>query len=557
MSNNQTIPGIVAEWAACDPGRPFLHLVREEGSETLSLADLFGRASAFARLLLDRGLPKGGKVFLFLSTGSGQYAAFLGTMIAGGIPAFMPPLTARQEPELYWESHRRLSSLNRPTALVVDREFAPSLAANLPDQLDRILPLPTLEPAPPLPPGTTSADDIALLQHTSGTTGLKKGVALSHQAIIGQVKAYARLLSLGPSDRIVSWLPLYHDMGLIACFLLPLITATPVTALDPFEWVIRPESLFRQIEADHGTLVWLPNFAFQHLTNTVDPESTNTSLASVRALINCSEPCKAETFERFHQRFQNLGIRPEQLQVCYAMAETVFAVTQTPLGQPVTPLWVAREPLFASGRIVVSPPDQAAAIPLLPVGKALEGLCYRVTQGNSTLPDDQIGEVAIAGRYLFSGYEQRPEETASRLVNDWYYSRDLGFTHGGELYLTGRKDDLLIVHGKNLFAHEVEAVVDRVAGVKKGRCVALAPFDAASGSQQLVIIAETSDKDPAHIRTIRREILNNIQAIFGIRPKTIRLTAEGWLVKTTSGKIHRQENLRKFAAETTPPEQHP
>src|SRR5258708_2485543 len=218
-------------------------------------------------------------------------------------------------------------------AILTYRDNAESLRANIANQPLPIL-LPEQAAAMPRDFEAVSAqlDDIAFIQHSSGTTGLKKGVQLSYGAVAAQISSYAEALGFADSGCIASWLPLYHDMGLIACFVLPLMLGLPVVALDAFEWVNRPALLFEAIEEHRCTHVWLPNFAFHHLCRTVDP-AQGYALGGVKAFIDCSEPCKPETFDLFVETFGSCGVARAQLQCCYAMAETVFAVTQTTLGR--------------------------------------------------------------------------------------------------------------------------------------------------------------------------------------------------------------------------------
>jgi acyl-CoA synthetase (AMP-forming)/AMP-acid ligase II len=381
-----------------------------------------------------------------------------------------------------------------------------------------------------LPGIQRKATDIAFLQHSSGTTGLKKGVALGFDAIDRQIDAYAASIALEADDCIVSWLPLYHDMGLIACLVLPFVRRVPLVWLDPFEWVARPVLLFEAIAAHRGTLTWLPNFAFHHLARTVSDQSGRVDLGGVRAFIDCSEPCKPETFDLFCRRFAAWGVRPEQLQVCYAMAEAVFAVTQTPIGR--TP-----HRLHAPDRIHLA------------VGAPLPGWQVRIVEPDGQpVTEGATGEVAIAGGSLFSGYHQLPEETARKFRDGWYLTGDLGFQRDEQLYITGRTDDLIIVHGKNIYAHDVEFAANQVPGVKPGRAVAIALFVPEAGTQDLLLIAESAepaDRRVALTRAVKAAILQHI----GLVPRAVHVVEPGWLVKTTSGKISRTENLRKYTAD--------
>jgi acyl-CoA synthetase (AMP-forming)/AMP-acid ligase II len=361
------------------------------------------------------------------------------------------------------------------------------------------------------------------------------------------VESYAAAIDLRPDDVIVSWLPLYHDMGLIACLILPAYFGIPVTHLDPFHWIGQPATLFDRIVADRGTLSWLPNFAFEHLAAMLARRADRWDLSGMRAFINCSEPCKPTSFDRFASTFSRSGVRSEQLQCCYAMAETVFAVSQTRIGRRPARLSVDPERLGIGDTVQIVGADSGVA--LIETGQPISGISVSIhTDAEGELGDGRVGEVRLRGDFLFTGYNRDPELTAARLRDGCYASRDLGFTRDGSLYVLGRMDDLIIVNGRNLFAHEVEAVVNQVAGVKAGRAVALAWFDQRVGSHALVIMAERARGGDRADADIRHDVMTVVHSVFNVAPKAVQLLEEGRLVKTSSGKISRSDNLKRFNA---------
>ncbi|MFH1844074.1 MAG: AMP-binding protein [bacterium] len=395
------------------------------------------------------------------------------------------------------------------------------------------------------------ARDIALLQHSSGTTALKKGVQLTHEAIEAQVISYSRTLAIGHDDCIATWLPLYHDMGLVACFLLPVMCGLPIVSIDAFEWVADPSSLLRAIENYRCTHVWLPNFAFEHLVRTLPPEA-DFDLSSMKAFINCSEPCKADTFNRFHATTAPFGVRRKNLQTCYAMAETVFAVTQTLPDTSVTVVNI--DPTGFSERARAHPVKEGAdGIQFLSVGQTIAGLQVRIVDkcGN-LLPPGAIGEVTIKGDCLFTGYFRLSELTSKRIRDGWYYSGDLGFLLEDELFITGRLDDLIIVNGRNYYAHDVEYLVNEIEGIKPGRAVAIGVPNEQTGSEDMVIISESELTDPIALRDLQIQVKKRLKIVLDLLPKSVCLVEPGWLVKTTSGKISRRENLQKWFRSNPP-----
>ena len=393
-----------------------------------------------------------------------------------------------------------------------------------------------------LPPG----DAMALLQHSSGTTGLKKGVALTYDAILAQIESYATALRLGADDVVVSWLPLYHDMGLIACLVAPAFAGTTIVQIDTFAWLARPTLLFEAIMAYRGTLVWLPNFAFEHLTRVAGRRAAEFDLSRVRAFIDCSEPCRAASFDRFLAAFAAAGIRPDQLQCCYAMAETVFAVTQTELGTAPRRLRVDASRLGFGDRLVLAEQDGTE---LLESGMPVAGVDATIyDRERRPLGEGVVGEIGIRAPFLFAGYRGDAARSATRLADGTYFSGDLGLLRHGHLYVLGRADDAIVVNGRNLYAHEIEAVLGGIDGLKPGRSFAVGHFDERIGSETLVLICERSSNDADDDMVAR--IAETIVSVFEVTPRHVRLVPEGWLVKTTSGKISRHENLARFFAET-------
>jgi fatty-acyl-CoA synthase len=527
------------------PDQPFCRIIGGGHEEELNWGGLGALAGRFHELYQRRGIVRGDTVLIFLGHGTHVYGAFVGAMLCGAVPSMMPLLSSRQDPNLFWRSHAELLSRLRPVFVVAKAAtFEEMRAAGLSIPDSHVVRTEDLPEAGSFMPVAQPESAIALLQHTSGTTGLKKGVALSFLAIINQLENYARTLQLADGDEIVSWLPLYHDMGLVACFLLPLYFGLPVRHIDPFHWIAKPSTLLVALHGRSGTLAWMPNFGFEHITRTVrDPARYD--LTGVKALINCSEPCKPGTFDRFARAFAQSGLRPEQLRCCYAMAENTFAVTQTPLGRPSIRIRVDPNRLGMGERPITGD----GTMEMMSVGPDIDGVeTIVVNEARQPVADGVIGEIAIRGTSLFTGYNLDPDRTAERLTDGCYYSGDLGLRQDGQLFVLGRSDDLIIVNGRNLFAHEIEAALADVEGIKPGRVVVVARDNEQSGSSDLIVIAERSAPSNANDEQVRRDIMSIVYSIFGVSPKDIALRDAGWLVKTTSGKISRESNLVRYTS---------
>ena len=505
----------------------------------------------WSQALADGGVESGDIVLIFLDHDIDQYVSFFGAMQIGAIPSFMPPLTRKQVPDAYWTAHATLLARTRPKAIILSEARAEELRTHL--DLDGIVLITTAQAAAVAGGSFRSIGgdtDVAFLQHSSGTTQTKKGIRLSHRAVSSQLSAYMARLALTDEDRIASWLPLYHDMGLIACCVLPLVRGIPVVAIDALEWTLRPELLLRAIETHRCTLAWMPNFAFHHTARTCGAETFD--LGSMRAWIDCSEPCRAETFDLFARTFSGSGVVPHHLQTCYAMAETVFAVSQSGIGKAVSRLRVDEELLRTQG-IIRCGGGEEDGIDLLSNGRPLPGINVSVVDtGRRPLPAGRVGELAIRGDFLFSGYEGLLQQTAERLVDGVYHTRDRGFLWEDEVYVLGRMDDVIIVNGRNFHAHEIEALVDEVPGVKAGRSVAFSVPDSAAGTDAAILLAEAAPLDGPALAALTRRIKQHVFSQTALTLQGVHFVPQGSLLKTTSGKISRAANRARFLAEVHP-----
>jgi acyl-CoA synthetase (AMP-forming)/AMP-acid ligase II len=549
MAIHGTLCQVVEERARRESGKVFCYIRKSGTNRAISYGELFEKASLYCGAYQALGVDRGSNIFIQLSLGEDLIYSFVGAMLGGYIPSFVSPPGDRQEPAHYWKQLIHQCQRVEGARLLTSPDLAGLVGTMLGDTGVTILSTDALQEhfRPPTPVAVTS-DEIALLQHSSGTTGSRKGVALAHRAILDQVGRYAQLLSLDANDVVVSWLPLYHDMGLISSFLLPMVTGTPLVLLDPFEWVAAPWTLLTAISDHRGTLTWLPNFAFHFLARTPLDESLHFDLSTMKAFINCSEPCKAEAFEVFEQRFEKYGVTREQLQISYAMAEAVFAVTQTPIGRAQQALWVSACCL-RDGRLETDPaPDDGVC--LMSVGAPVPGVLVKVLdEAGNELPDGHVGEIALSAPYMFEGYYREPALTAAAIRDGFYLTGDLGGLFAGNLYVTGRKKDLIIVNGKNYYAHDVEEVAGQVAGVKPGRCVAFGLPNAAMGSECIHVVVE-SEAAEAEFMSIGREIKKAVQQQMGLLIAQAKVVPPKWLIKTTSGKISRWGNREKYLGAT-------
>jgi fatty-acyl-CoA synthase len=520
--------------------------------------ELIHGAAGYVETFTQNGIQPGDVVLLILQHGIDLLYAYYGAILHGAIPSIMPFLTEKLLPERYRADLAALVSVTQPTAIVTYPDFEPEVRAALKpgeDSVKAVIVNDQVE-GPHSPDFAAfgglrrKPEDLVLLQHSSGTTGLQKGVALTHQAVINQLTDYGKAIHLNAADVFVSWLPLYHDMGLIACWLMPILLGYPLVILSPFEWIRAPYRLLQAVSRYKGTLSWLPNFAYNFCAQKIrERDLEGVDLSSWRAVSNCSEPMRWDSQQAFYERFQGLGLRYEALTTCYAMAENVFAVTQGGIDGPVVFEDVDRDSLQVD-KVARPALAEKPAIRMLGAGKAIPNTSVGILdpQGRS-LPDRTVGEVALHSNCMLSGYYHRPEATEKAFVNGWYLTGDFGYLVDGELYITGRKKDLIIVGGKNIYPQDLELLAYEVPGVHAGRSSAFGVFNDGTGTEDVVLVAEVDATDPAEQQKISDLLRATVTRGSAVALRYVHLVGKHWLVKTSSGKTARSANREKFLKE--------
>jgi acyl-CoA synthetase (AMP-forming)/AMP-acid ligase II len=520
--------------------------------------ELIHGAAGYVNTYQKNGIQPGDVVILILQHGVDLLYAYFGAVLHGAIPSIMPFLTEKLLPERYRADLAALVAVTQPTAIVTYREFEPEVRAALKpgeDSVKAVIVSDQVE-GPRLPDFASfggfqrKPEDIVLLQHSSGTTGLQKGVALSHQAVINQLTDYSKAICLNDADVFVSWLPLYHDMGLIACWLIPILVGNPLVIMSPFEWIRAPYRLLQAVSRYRGTLSWLPNFAYNFCAQKIrERDLEGVDLSSWRAISNCSEPMRWDSLDAFYERFRKLGLRREALTTCYAMAENVFAVTQGGIDGPIVFEDIDRDSLQVEKVARRAAPGKPV-VRMLGAGKSIPNTTVNIldTKGHS-LPDRHVGEVALKSDCMLTGYYHRLDATEKAFVHGWYLTGDFGYLVDGELYITGRKKDLIIVGGKNIYPQDLELLAYEVPGVHAGRASAFGVFNDAAGTEDVVLVAEVDIDDPAERQKIADGIRTSVTRGSAVALRYVHLVGKHWLVKTSSGKTARSANREKFLKE--------
>jgi len=525
-----------------------------------SFSALIAAAEGVAGGLVERNVRRGDVCAIILRHTPDLYPLYLAVCSIGATPAILAYPNPRLHPDKFRQGIEGMSQRSGLDWILTERELQPKIEPVVVSDKSTIKGLhyplewgrsnlseadkTWIEQAR----GSISPADALLLQHSSGTTGLQKPVLLSNHAVLEHVGRYSAAIDLSRNDKIVSWLPLYHDMGLIAAFHLPLACGIPTIQIDPFEWVLVPSLLLDAISRERGSVTWLPNFAYNMMADKIpDEELAGIDLSSWRMTINCSEPVRYESHERFLRRFRPCGLRSSAISSCYAMAETTFAVTQTAAGVEPRTLSVDRTEL-SRGRLKRASNEDTARI-CVSSGKPIDGCDVRVVdESRNSLGEGTIGEIAVASVSLFDGYRNYPEKTAEVLQDGWYYTGDYGFQIERDLFVIGRKKDIIIVAGNNVYPEDVEDAVGKVAGIIPGRVVAFAEENVSLGSEQVAVVAESTVEDDTARKALRMEVLKAGMAI-DVTIASVYLVAPRWLIKSSAGKPSRKANRERILAD--------
>ena len=506
-----TLANILLDHYRQHPEQTAIHM-QAAGQDDLhvSYRDLVLRAGTYADRYTRRGFQPGNVVVLILEHGEPLIYSFYGAILAGMIPSIMPFLTEKLSPERYRADLASLISVTQPAAILTYPEFEAEVRTAIGTESSVRAILLTSEigdtglvDVRQLAGLSSSPDTVTLLQHSSGTTGLQKGVALSHTAILNQLSAYRNAIALTAEDVVVSWLPLYHDMGLIAGFIMPIMEGVPLVLMSPFDWVRAPQRLLQAVSAYRGTLSWLPNFAYNFCAQKIrDRHLEGVDLSSWRAIINCSEPVRYESHLQFYEKFKGYGLKFEALHTSYAMAENVFGVTQSNMRSGPAVDEIDREG-FLHEHAARPAVDGKPSMRMMSSGKAISNTRIRILDEHGReMSERQIGEIALSSNSMLTEYYHRPDATSKAFRSGWYLTGDYGYLAGGELYVTGRKKDMIIVGGKNVYPQDIESLVGQVAGIHAGRVVAFGMFDEALGTEEVAVVAETEAQDADEIRRI-------------------------------------------------------
>jgi fatty-acyl-CoA synthase len=567
----ETFQEVLRQRGRADASRTHLIFYEDDAEgPSLTFGALLEGAERVAADLARRGIGRGDTVALMLPTSRDFFLAFAGILLAGATPVpIYPPFRADRIAE-YAERQSAILANAGARLLVTFREAASvaKLLKPLVPSLEGVVTAEALaasRAAAPLGPTVHGhADDLALLQYTSGSTGNPKGVMLTHANLLANVRAIGEALGMRDDDTGVTWLPLYHDMGLIGAWLMPLYFGLPMVVLSPLAFLSRPARWLRAFHRYRGTMGAAPNFAYELAAAKItDEEIQGLDLSCWRAALNGAEPVLPATLERFAARFARCGFRRETLLPVYGLAEASLAVTIPPVGRDPRVDRLERAAFAQEGRAIpaatpqpenaANPSDDPNVISFVSVGPPVPRHEVRIANERGEEVGERVeGQLWFRGPSVTQGYYRNEAATTALLPQGagagWVNSGDRAYRAGGEIYITGRVKDIIIHAGHNLYPHEIEDAVARVPGVRKGCVVVFGAPDPATGTERLVIVAESREGSRDARARIAQAITAQVTEAIGLPPNVVEVVRPNVIPKTSSGKLRRDATKQLFLA---------
>jgi fatty-acyl-CoA synthase len=533
-----------------DTQRGFV-FVRSDGTErAISFHELHRETSARARALAARGFAKGDRLALVIPEGDEFVLSFLGAVMAGVVPVPMYPQLSFKNVDAYHETVAHIVGASGAKALLTTASTRPFVEPVLAKRKVHggIVTVEELrELVPPSGEGASVCkvlpEDLAFLQFTSGSTSRPKGVMVTHANLAANSEAFM-IHGLGKDssvDKGVSWLPLFHDMGLIGFVIGPLFTDIPVVFLPTASFVRSPRVWLDTIHKHRGTITFAPNFAFALVAKRIKERDVSGLDLSCMRVTGCgAEPIQAKTLREFSAKLAPAGFDPKSFIPSYGMAESTLAVTFSRHGEGVHTDWVDAKALQAREARPSAGPSgggEGDSAEIVSCGYAFPGHQIKITDDDGReLAERQVGQIQTCGPSVASGYYEEPELTAESFKDGWLRTGDLGYLDQGRLYVCGRMKDIIIIRGRNFYPQDIEWVVSELPGVRRGNVVAFGVE--ASGEEQLVVCAEAFQADAVGLAdAIRQAITDQL----GLTVNRVEIVPQGTLPRTSSGKPQRRK----------------
>jgi acyl carrier protein len=538
--------------AELDPDRVQAHLLEGDTGQDISYRQLIETASRVAAGLAASGLRRDETVAIMLPTCADFFYAFFGVMLAGGIPV---PIYPPARPDKIEEYVRRQIAIltNAEVRFLISFERVKTVADILKLSLSSLTAVTSVEALARAGAGqpavAAAPSETAFIQYTSGSTGDPKGVVLSHANILANIRGIGWAVKVRPTDIVVSWLPLYHDMGLIGSWLFSVYYALPITVFSPLAFLSRPERWLWALHDSRGTLCPAPNFSYELCARKIPEEAIEgLDLSAWRIAINAGEAVLPETLERFHKRFAPHGFRAESFVPCYGLAESSVALAFPPVERAPVIDRIRRNEFELKGKALPAGASEKNILRFVANGRPLPSHEIKIVDDSGNESGERTqGRLLFRGPSRTAGYFRNPD-ASSAVIDDkgWMDSGDLAYWAGGEIYVTGRRKDLIIKSGRNIIPQEVEAAAAEAAGVRRGCVAAFGSRDPDSGTERLVVVAETRATAEDELGRIEADVVARIAAVLGIPPDRVELIAPNSIPKTSSGKIRRNATRTLF-----------
>jgi 1-acyl-sn-glycerol-3-phosphate acyltransferase len=540
-----TLIGVLAHHVHAHGDRPHVLLWRSENDEqTISYDELDRESRAVAAGLIERGVAPGDRVAIMVPTEAAFFEAFFGVLYAGGVPVPVYPPFRRAQVEDHLRRQATILSNAGASLLIIGSEIRTvgQLMLGLAEDLRHVETVKELSRAgaieQPLPAGPGT---IALIQYTSGSTGDPKGVVLTHANLLANIRAMGEAVAASSADVFVSWLPLYHDMGLIGAWLGALHYGVPTVIMPPLAFLADPARWLRAIGHHRATLSAAPNFAYELCCKNVhDEDIKGLDLSSLKMIMNGAEPVSAATIARFAARFAKFGFPPKAMAPVYGLAENSVGLTFPPVGRGPIVDRVERSAISRDGQARTAQPVDATALEFVACGQPIAGHEVRIVdEAGVELPERTEGRLQFKGPSATRGYFRKEEKTKALFDGEWLESGDRAYIANGDVFITGRIKDMIIKAGRNIYPHELEELVGGVEGVRKGGVAAFPSTLGGAGTERLVLLVETRLTDSSKIEALRSRIIEVAKTQLDMTPDEVVLAPPRTVPKTSSGKLRR------------------
>lgn len=548
----QTLIDVLNWHVLHQPDRRHIQVYQDDGKgEAISYRQLKTEASKVAAGLQQLGLVPAEAVAIMLPSGPDYFYSYFGILIAGGVPVPIYPPARPSQLEDHMRRHARILD-NCLTKILITVPEAKRVAKLLRSQVLNLKHITTVKElnrtGTILVPPVLNPNDVAFIQYTSGSTGNPKGVVLTHANLLANIRAMGQVVQAGPDDVFVSWLPLYHDMGLIGAWLGSLYYAALFVVMQPLSFLARPERWLWAIHHYKGTLAASPNFGYEYCESRINDEDIDgLDLSSWRAAFNGAEAVSPDSIKNFERRFSAYGFKGKSMMPVYGLAESSVGLAFPALDRGPLIDYIDRIKFMRTGEAKQVAADDPLALRFASSGPPLKKHQIRVIDATDhELPERHEGHIEFLGPSSTSGYYRDAKKTMELFHGDWLDTGDLGYIASGELYVTGRIKDIIIRAGRNIYPHELEEAVGNVDGIRNGRVAVFGNKDKQTGSERLIVLAETRSKDADEHQQIRSEINMLSTDLVGGPPDEVVLAPPGTVLKTSSGKIRRAASREIF-----------